>query len=148
MKQRQVIKIDEKEITIKELTIKELLYLCYRTGWISDAVGIDFEEQFKQQKDLPLPDLVLSFVSDISKQEVLALAPSEIKELYNLFMKTNAVTFSLAQYLGLDMMLENAKSELVKTFMMGYADLAKKEFQALSGKDKVSIKGKVSRRQK
>lgn len=148
MKQRQTVKIDEKEITIKELSIRELLYLCYRAGWISNAAGIDFKKQFEQQHDLSLPDLVLSFASDISKQELLVLAPSEVKELYSLFIKTNEVTFSVAKYLGLDTMLENAKSEFVSVFMASYADFAKEEFQTLSNKDKVSVKGKVSRRRK
>lgn len=121
MKQRQIVKIDEKEIALKELSVAELLYLCHRSGWVGDVAGIDFELQFAKQKSMALPDLILSFVSDISKEEVIVLAPSEIKKLYDSFMEVNKVTFTAAKYFGVDRIIEEMKTELVKVFTSIYS---------------------------
>ena len=72
-----------------------------------------------------LPDLVLSFASDISKEEAVLLAPSEIRKLYEAFMEMNETTFSTAKYFGIDKVLEDMKEELIKAFIDGYTALAK-----------------------
>lgn len=124
MKLREVVKIDEKEITLKELAVIELLYICNRAGWIEEVPGISFEGKFEKQKSMSLPDVVLSFVSDISKEEAVLLAPSEIQKLYEVFMKMNEVTFATAKYFGLDQVLVDMKEELIKVFIDGYTALA------------------------
>lgn len=130
MKQRKTVKIGDQEITLKELSVIELLYICHRTGWVGEVPGISFEGQFVKQKAMDLPDLILSFASDISKEEAVLLAPSEIKKLYDAFMEVNEVTFSTAKYLGIDKVLEDMKSELIKIFMEGYAALATANVEA------------------
>lgn len=121
MKQRQTVKIDEKEITLKELSVVELLYLCHRSGWVGEIAGVDFDLQFAKQKSMTLPDLILSFISDVSKEEIIAFAPSEIKKLYDVFMDVNKVTFAAAKYFGVDKIIEDMKAELIKVFMSIYS---------------------------
>lgn len=123
MKQRQVIKIDDKEITIKELTIKELLYLCHRTGWAPDVSDISKEEQFAKFKDMELYDVALLFISDIPKMEILSLAPSELKQIYDVFLQVNEVTLSVAEYMGLNKVFVDLKENLTKYFMADYGKL-------------------------
>lgn len=124
MKRREIVKIDEKEITLKELTVIELLYISHRIGWIGETPGVSFEGKFEKQKLMSLPDLILSFASDISKEEAVLLAPSEIQKLYVTFMEMNNATLLAAKRLGIDKVFEEMKKELVKVFVAGYADFA------------------------
>lgn len=124
MKRRQIVKIDEKEIALKELSVIELLYICNRVGWVSEVPGVDFKERFEKQKSMSLLDLILSFASDISREEIVLFAPSEIQVLYDAFVKMNEVTFSTAKYFGVDKVLDDMKKELVNVFMGSYSSLA------------------------
>ena len=124
MRKREVIKIDDKEIVLKELTVMELIYLCHRTGWIKIPQNID-EKQFEKYKDIPVYDVVLTFISDISKNEIMLFAPSEIKTLYNAFKNVNSVTFETAKYMGVGKLIDDMREGLVKHFMSDYSKLLK-----------------------
>lgn len=121
MKQREVVKIDDKEITIKELSVKELLYLCRRGGWIDEVADIDFKGDFEKQESMDLLGLMLDFASDLSRKDIIGFAPSEIKRLYVVFVRLNETTFSVAKYLGIGKILEDTKADLIKVFMEGYS---------------------------
>lgn len=107
MRQRKVIKIDEKEITIKEMTIKEIM------GIVTDFTEMETTgiEDFKQQINKILP-----MVSDISLEEILKLAPSEAKEIYDIVREVNAVFFDMAEKIGLQKILGNLKNSIVSDF--------------------------------
>lgn len=122
MKQRKVAKIDDKEITLKELSVKDLLYVCHRTGWVGTISGIDFEKDFNNYKSMSIVGVILKLSSDISIKELLVLAPSEIKKLYDIFVEINEVTFSVAKYLGVGNIMEDVKRDLVSTFLNSYSN--------------------------
>ena len=123
MKQRQTIKIDDKEITITELTIQELLYLCHRTGWVKDLPDMINKDQFDKYKNKDVWDVALSLISDISMKDLFTLAPSEIKKLCDVFMKVNEATLSAAKYFGVDKVVDDMKENLTKFFMADYGKL-------------------------
>ncbi|MCK5021387.1 MAG: hypothetical protein KAS32_30525 [Candidatus Peribacteraceae bacterium] len=144
MKRRQIVKIDEKEIALKELSVIELLYICNRVGWVSEVPGVDFEERFEKQKSMSLLDLILSFASDISREEIVLFAPSEIQVLYDAFIKMNEVTFSTAKYFGVDKVLDDMKKELVNVFMGSYSSLAGAADSGLAGAGAGAKKARAS----
>ena len=66
MRQRKVIKIDEREITIKEMTIKEIMGLASGITEMETTGIEDFKEQINK---------ILPLVSDISLNDILCFAP-------------------------------------------------------------------------
>lgn len=124
MRKREVIKIDDKEIVLKELTIMELAYLCHRMGWAVIPNGDN--KKFDKYKDTPIYDFALTFVSDITKEELMAFAPSEIEALYNSFKRVNEVTFKMAKYMGVGKMIDDMRKGVVDHFMNDYVNLLKK----------------------
>lgn len=123
MRQRETITIGDKEITIKELKVKEILFLCCEAGWIPSLPDVDL----KNEENLPLYELGLSFVSDLTNKDFLNLAPSDLKKLYDVFMDVNKTTISVAKHLGLDKIVENMKGRLVSIFASKYEELLSEE---------------------
>lgn len=107
MRQRKVVKIDEREITVKEMTIAEIMTVITDFTEMK-STGID---DFKQQIDKILP-----MVSDISLEDILKLAPSEAKEIYDTVREVNAVFFDLAENIGLQKILGDLKSSIISDF--------------------------------
>ena len=106
-RKRKTIKIDDREITVKELTIKEIM-----------GIFTDFTEMagtglgdFKQQIETILP-----LVTDISSEDIVKLAPSEAKEIYDVVKEVNAVFFEMAENLGMTKILGNLKTSIVSDF--------------------------------
>jgi hypothetical protein len=122
MKQRKTIKIDEKEITIKELTVDELIYLCSRAGWGKMPEKMN-SERFDKLKDVSVLDVGVSFVSDIKKEDCYALAPSEIRKIYDVFTEVNQEAMNIVKYLGVDKIVEDMKDNLMKHFIGDYSKL-------------------------
>lgn len=134
MKKRQIVKIDDKEISIKELTIKELIFLCHRAGWVSNLSDMGLEKMSETYKDIPLQTLILSFASDLTIKDIIAFAPSELQVIYNEFVKINEVTFDTAKFLGIDKVLEDLKTKLIREFLLDYSLLLKTESRKIQPK--------------
>lgn len=120
---RKIVKIGDKEITVKELTVKELLYMAHKVGWIPLVEGTNIEGI----EDLSFPDLALRFSSDATKKDIILLAPSEVETLYNVFLDLNKTVFSTVSYLGLDKAIESFKNEIVQNFLSDLSGEVTKE---------------------
>lgn len=134
MKKRKEIKLDDKEISIKELTIKDLIFLCHRVGWFPDLPDVGIDDLVDKYKDIPIHDLMLSFASDLTAKDVIVLAPSELKVIYDVFMEVNEVTFSTAKFFGLDKILGEFKTTIVKGFVSEYVSLMGLEVKKIQSK--------------
>lgn len=98
MRKTATFEIDDRKITVKELTVQEILDL------FSDFEKEDetlFLDQIKRVMNLS--------VSGLSFDECKALAPSELRLVYEKFREVNAVFFDIAGLLGLGSVIERVK---------------------------------------
>lgn len=139
MQQKNSIKIDGKEFLVKELTVKELLFICVKVGWIPSRPEVDIPIG-----DKPLYEVVLSFASDMKVSDLVILAPSDIKKIYDLFIEVNRVTFDILEYLDLKKMVEELKNTLVSGFISDYSTLLKTVQKEVSnagdGRKRIAVK--------
>ena len=96
MRKRKVIKIDDREITVKELTAEQILGMIEGE---QDSIG-----DLKSKALELYPDII-----DIPLKDLKKMAPSEIKEIYDGFREVNAVFFDVARFVS--------KSSLTKEFL-------------------------------
>ena len=107
MRKRKVIKIDDREITIKEMTIKEIMGLA--SGFTEmESTNLD---DFKKQIDKILP-----MVTDISLDDIIGMAPSEANEIYEAVKEVNAVFFEMAEKIGLLKIVNGLKNSVISDF--------------------------------
>ena len=76
MRQRKVVKIDDREITVKELTVQEILDILNDT----ESAGKD---QVQDLKNLVEKHLVKA--TDASLDDFKGMAPSEIQQVFDIF---------------------------------------------------------------
>ncbi len=98
MRKTKRVKLDEQEITVKELTVKEWLDLMQQ----GEDLGVELLQQ-----NLPL------FVEGMTLDELMTLAPSELETVYAAFKEVNAVFFKVAQALGMDNILIQARAAVI-----------------------------------
>jgi hypothetical protein len=114
MRKRKTIKIDEKEITVLEVKVSDILEILglqeekKADGKISEGPG-------DQLKDLVaiIRKYLPQFVQNITLEDMIDMAPSEIEQVYNAFKEVNSTFFSLAQRLKLGEMLERMKDAII-----------------------------------
>lgn len=124
MRKRRVVKIDDREITVKELTVLEILDI------FDEAGGSAGGEQGPADQIGDLKDLVakhMSKATDAKLEDFQTMAPSEIKEIVDAFREVNAVFFDTAQRLGLGDLMTQFKSALLKDFSALAASLSTKD---------------------
>jgi len=119
MRKRETIKLDDKEITIKELTVKQIIEIGEKIANPGEAKqgGNDFDlikDAFKEHLALG--------VEGIAFDEIMELAPSEIKTIYTKFKEVNGVFFEVAGQMGLLDLLQRIKLELQNGFLKSLAD--------------------------
>lgn len=100
MRKREIVKIDDKEITVKELTVREVLDIF---NGLSDSTNI---------KETLLGDLPK--MTDATAEELLEMAPSDLETLVEAAKRVNASFFKIAQQAGLGKMLER----ILETFRL------------------------------
>jgi hypothetical protein len=120
MRNRETIKLDSKEITIKELTVKQIMMLGDKIANSSKSAG-EGESDFDLIKGAFKDHLELG-VEGIIFEELIELAPSELKLIYEKFKEVNAVFFEVAQQIGLLDLLQRIKLELQNGFLKSLAD--------------------------
>lgn len=123
MRKREVVKIDEKEYTIKELTVREIIEIFSDSDFFKEKMKEDGEVKntggtyFDELKDmLSILERVLSYCSDFKLEDLKELAPSEIKNLYNKFEEVNKDFLSFAEVMGAKEMLINIRETVVNNF--------------------------------
>ena len=110
MRKREPIKIDKREITVKELTVREILEIAELKNVTSDNLSIDV---FKKEFSNYLPRAV----EGVKVEDLLDMAPSELKEIYDKFKEVNGVFFDVARSVGLGELMDNIKTAIQKDFL-------------------------------
>lgn len=97
MRRIQTIKIDDREFTVKELTVRDI--------WGLKASGEDDATDLERLMALACPEL--------TRDVAFAMAPSELKVLWQVFREVNADFLEIAAYLGIDRaVLDSIKGEI------------------------------------
>lgn len=91
-RKKTLFKLDEnREITIKELRLREIA----ENGKLISSLSTEFS--YDKLQDV-LNSILPSCIEGISKDELMDLAPSEIKEIWEGFEKVNAVFLDTVNY--------------------------------------------------
>lgn len=107
MRKRETIKIDDKEITIKEMTIKEVMGIMNNFTQTGETTLGNFRKQI---------DDILPLITDITADDILEMAPSEAKLVYEKIKEVNSVFFEIAESLGMLKILGKLKDSIVSDF--------------------------------
>lgn len=126
MRVRKTIKIDEKEITLKEFRVKDVIDILKDASPDAQAGNGDIVETIKK---------LLPICSDMTVEDLFAMAPSEIKQVYEAFKEANAVFFEVAQSLGLGSIVQELKNSIRKEFSGVLADSFSRATSTLSTTD-------------
>jgi hypothetical protein len=110
MRKRDSLKIDEKEITVKELTVREILEIADLKNVDKGDLTLDM---FKEEFGNFLPKTV----EGVTVDEMLDMAPSELRAIYDKFKEVNAVFFDTAREVGLGTLLEQLRAAIQRDFL-------------------------------
>lgn len=111
MRKHKITKIDDKEITVRELRVRDLIELL-------DGTGVD-------PKSANILEALRTFLpkcSDLTVDDLIGMAPSEIKQVYDAFKEVNEVFFETARGLGLGNVITDLKNLIRKEFSAAFAD--------------------------
>ncbi|WP_153306038.1 hypothetical protein [Desulfatiglans anilini] len=97
MRRHKVVKIDDREITVKELKIKDFIE-------IMEAVEANEKAGGEKKSLTELIDDYLSRATDARLMDFCEMAPSELQSIWDAFKEVNAAFFGMAQTLGLGKM--------------------------------------------
>lgn len=92
MRKQKTVKIDDREITVKELRVKDVRQLLEMSEVNEDDI-------------MSLLDRFLPVVTDIKSEDLEAMAPSELKVLWETFKEVNADFLEVTGHLGIGKML-------------------------------------------
>jgi hypothetical protein len=122
MRKREVVKIDDKEFTIKELRIKDILEITQNSSFMKGALkgksGEQSEEDFTQEIASIMEDFdkTMKYCCDFTTDDLKPLAPSEVKLLYNTFKEVNSDFLSSLKVLGVAEALLNIRDAITSKF--------------------------------
>lgn len=119
MSKRDIIKIDNREVTVKELTPRNILDIFD---------GID-ENSLEIGELVEILNKHLDKAVDLKLNDFLDIPPSEIKKIYEKFREVNAVFFDLAGQMGMDQILARAKEAFVQDVSKLFATSLKPDTQ-------------------
>ncbi len=88
MRKIKIVKIDDKEITVKELRVKDIREILIAGEEAGENILADIER-------------LLPYASDIKPEELEEMAPSEIKLLWEDFKEVNADFLEVIERLGI-----------------------------------------------
>lgn len=109
MKKKITFKIEgyEKSFMVQELTVKELINLIqgdtFKGTDLSDLKSVFFDE-------------LLPMCSNITQDDLMEFAPSELEVAWDKFREMNKSFFGMAQTLGLTDVLQELKQAAIKDF--------------------------------
>ena len=110
MRNSKPIEIDDKKITVYELTVAEIIQIG-QTKTIKDK-STDLTD-FKDILENYLPKAL----SGITLDELIKMAPSDLKKIYNIFREVNATFFDVARSVGLGELLNQVIQAIQKDFL-------------------------------
>lgn len=105
MRKTKVVKIDDREITVKELRVKDIRQLIEKAE--------ELDKGFEQMEDM------LPLATDLSLSKLEDMAPSELTILWDAFKEVNAVFFDLVAKTGI---VKEVKSSILKDLTKVFAD--------------------------
>jgi hypothetical protein len=105
MRKTERIKIDAFEITVKELTVKEIIGI----GKISTSEDFDFMDFIKSNLTLVLEGITI--------EDMMEMAPSDLKFIYEKFKEINGTFFEFAQQVGMEDLLRELMMSIRKDFL-------------------------------
>lgn len=123
MRLRKTIKIDETEFVVRELTIREIIDYFQNLTNKAESETIDEEQTgeatdtFKFFKDEIQVLLNLALESTHTVEDLIKMAPSELKKLYTTFEEVNEVFFGIAAQMGLQALLKDLKNQIRTEFL-------------------------------
>jgi len=134
-RKREVVKIDEKEYTIKELTVGEIIDITQGSVFFSgplkgDGVGEQDKskkgDKAKEKKSENLTDEISGIMADFKRvmktccdfgpEDLVKLTPSQIREIYEGFKKVNSDFLSSLKALGVAEALVNIRDVALNRF--------------------------------
>lgn len=124
MRKRKVVKIDEKEYTIKELSVQDIIDLTSGNSFLSGAL---LKESSSAGQDTKGGNLnmdgfnsdvaaIMAKCCDFSIADVKKMAPSEIRLLYDAFNEVNADFLAILKTLGIADILVHLKEAVLSGF--------------------------------
>ncbi|MDX9788890.1 MAG: hypothetical protein RBT11_19090 [Desulfobacterales bacterium] len=113
MRKHKIIKLDEKEITVKELRVKDIIEILESADG-NAAAGI------KELLIGHLPKVV-----DLKLEDIIEMAPSELQTIWDAAKEVNAAFFDVARAMGAEKILSELKASLEKSFSGIVADSLK-----------------------
>jgi len=105
MRNREIVKIDEEEFSIKELTVKEIIDL-YNGILEEDLSAENFKTQIPEVLKLVCPELTL--------ERLQSFTPSAIMKLWQGFTTANSSFFDIARTFGIQQLAEEVRANVVE----------------------------------
>lgn len=110
MRNSKSIEIDEKKITVYELTVKEIIEIGETKSVKEGAAELkDFKGIFE--------DYIPKALSGVALDDLIQMAPSDLKEIYGTFREVNATFFEVARSLGMTELLNQLTLAIQKDFL-------------------------------
>ena len=110
---KKTITIDGNKYTVREIIVSEMLEIKKVIG------GLDnFTDIVKQI------DKILPYCSDITQDDLIKMAPSDIKSLWDAFKDVNSVFFSTMESFGMIDVIQKIKQNLIVIFLEQSSRLA------------------------
>jgi len=128
MRKSKIIKIDDKEITVKELRVKDILSVFDMAG----QKGID---DWSKQIETFLPKIT----TGISIEDLKKMAPSEIKQIVDAVKEVNNDFLAVARTLGLGKLIGDLKKTILNDFSGLLADSLEAVTQTFGNMDIPSL---------
>ena len=104
----------EKPITVYELTVKQIIDLV-QGDWLKELGTEVFRSQFDTN--------ILPMCSTIKSEQLLNMAPSEAKEIWDAFKEVNSTFFDLARQAGFQEILESAMGNIKRAMLSDFSKL-------------------------
>ncbi|RLC88913.1 MAG: hypothetical protein DRJ03_01340 [Chloroflexi bacterium] len=98
----------DKSFTVTELTVKQII------GLVQDDVQTAGDD-FDALRSI-FADKVLPLASNVTMEDLVEMAPSDIKEFWDHFYKVNSVFFEMARKSGLKAVLETLQTAILSDF--------------------------------
>lgn len=102
----ETIKIDDQEYLVREMIVSELMDVAQAL-----EQGLSLEGIRKMGTDI-LPRMA----EGLTLEKALAMAPSDLKAIWDVFSRVNAPFFGAARAVGADVVLSTIKAQLLRSF--------------------------------
>jgi hypothetical protein len=110
MRNSKSIEIDDKKITVYELTVAEII-------GIGETKAIKEKSTDLSDFKSVLEDYLPKALSGVTLDELIKMAPSDLKEIYDIFREVNATFFDVARSMGMGELLNQVTQAIQKDFL-------------------------------